>query len=281
MTVLDPVIHFLLLSARKKVTLDQVVEGTEFPRKAVLRILDKLSKEGFLEQIGDEPLPRMNREYGPIKRNPTWLIIGDVSERPKMRPKRDTLRDKIWRRIWRQKRGFTRTDLMRSSGAGVSTVEDFTKLLERNNILKTIGKKGNQKVFAVTKKATAKRPWVGEKMTDEKKKELELGDGWLKILEQRVDKIGNAATARELGISPTAISLLLNNRYPAGIEKMAKRVMKMYGQGGKVQCPVQMEISPEKCADTYNKAKKIGVRCGNPRLIRLYKTCIKCDLRNS
>jgi len=32
--------------------------------------------------------------------------------------------------------------------------------------------------------------------------------------------------------------------------------------------------------ETWERAGKIGSRAGNPRTIRLYKACLKCDLRN-
>jgi hypothetical protein len=108
-----------------------------------------------------------------------------------------------------------------------------------------------------------------------------MEQGWLEILRQRSDLVGMAEVAREMGVSNATISLLLSGKYPASTEKMERRTMKMYGANGHVVCQVLGEITPAKCAELWNRAKKLGVKGGNPKVIKQHKACLKCDLRNS
>lgn len=108
-----------------------------------------------------------------------------------------------------------------------------------------------------------------------------MKDGWIEILRQRAELVGRAEVARELGVSAATISLLLSGKYPASTEQMEARVMKMYGRGGKIVCPVLGEIEPGKCAELWNKAHKLGVKGSNASMIKQRKACLKCDLRNA
>ena len=104
---------------------------------------------------------------------------------------------------------------------------------------------------------------------------------WLQLLAMQVEAKGNAAeVARELSLSPATVSLVLAGKYPAATAKIEKRVMAIYGHNGKVNCPVAGNIEPGRCATNWERAKMIGVKVSNPAKIRLYKTCLKCDLRN-
>ncbi len=280
MTVLDPVIFFLQTSDRKKLTLAQVMDGVDCPRKPILRIMDKLAEEGYLEETGNNPVPRRYRESGPLKRNPTWKIVRDLSERPAKRPNRLTVRQKIWRGIRLKKRNITRSYLIRTTGASLGSVEDVTQKLERDGVLKVTGRSGHKKVYALIEDSI-QMPHISEAPNPTKRKENGMSRGWLSILKQRAEKVGRAAVAKELGISVASLSLVFNNKYPAATDNIEKKVMNMYGSDGKVVCPIMGEIDPAKCAETWNKANTLGVRGGNPRLIRQYKKCRKCDLRSN
>jgi hypothetical protein len=108
-----------------------------------------------------------------------------------------------------------------------------------------------------------------------------MSEGWLKILKQQVEAKGAAAVAREVGISPASLSLVLAGKYPAKTDNVERKVIAIYGSAsGLVNCPLLGEIEPAACAQNFNLAKKIGVRCGNPATLKLYKTCIKCAVRN-
>ncbi len=103
---------------------------------------------------------------------------------------------------------------------------------------------------------------------------------WLKILADHANEKGNANVARELGISPTTVSLVLAEKYPASTDSVEKKVMGIYGIEGMVVCPILGVMLPDRCATNWERAKKIGMKAGNPATIRLYKSCLKCNLRN-
>ncbi|MHB1350083.1 MAG: helix-turn-helix domain-containing protein [Desulfobulbaceae bacterium] len=108
-----------------------------------------------------------------------------------------------------------------------------------------------------------------------------MSEMWLELLRRQVQLRGASMVARELGVSPTTISLTLNGKYGASTDKIERRVMRIYGDGTGVDCPVLGKITPRKCVETWERAGRIGSRAGNPRTIKLYKLCMKCDLRSS
>jgi len=107
-----------------------------------------------------------------------------------------------------------------------------------------------------------------------------MSEQWLRMLRQQVDRRGASAVARELGISPSTVSLVVSGKYPASTAKIEQRITNLYGDRGMVACPVLGEIEPGQCVTFWERARKIGVRCGNPATIRLYKSCCKCQLRS-
>ncbi len=281
MTVLNQVVVYLLTCGRRKVTLDQVVAGVKLERKPVLRVLDKLAREGYLEEIEDNKLPKGYAEPGPYVQNPIFAVTRDLTERPSKRPiSKNTGRDKIWRAIKQLRRGFTRSDLVRLSGASRGAVEDYTQMLHRDGHIKVVGQTGRQYRYNLASDEL-KRPKIKEQAGKRPAGEETMADGWLEILRQRAEMVGRAEVARELGVSAATISLLLSGKYPASTEQMEARVMKMYGRGGKVVCPVLGEIAPGKCAELWNKAQKLGVKGSNASMIKQRKACLKCDLRNA
>ena len=281
MTVLDPVVLYLLTCGKKKVTLEQVVAGVELERKPVLRVLDKLAREGYLEEIEDNKLPKGYAEPGPHMQNPTFGIVRDLTDRPGKRPvSKNSGRDKIWRAIKQLRRGFTRSDLVRLTGVSWAAVEDYTWLLQRDGYIKVVGKLGRKNKYNMVADEL-KRPQIKEQAEKRTAGGKHMQDGWIEILRQRADLVGRAEVARELGVSAATISLLLSGKYPASTEQMEARVMKMYGRGGKIVCPVLGEIEPGKCAELWNKAHKLGVKGSNASMIKQRKACLKCDLRNA
>lgn len=151
MTVLEPVLEWLVQNELKKVTLAQLVENTGKPKKPVLRVMDKLVREGYADEVEDNKIQLRRGEFGKPRRNPTWKLNGKpLSERPTRRPKRQTKRDKIWTAIRRQ-RIFTRKAIARVSGVHITSVETYTRILEREGYLKVKGNDGQQKVYTLTK----------------------------------------------------------------------------------------------------------------------------------
>ncbi len=103
----------------------------------------------------------------------------------------------------------------------------------------------------------------------------------INLLRQRVAAHGQAAVARELAISKTAVSQILNGKYQASTEHVEARIMKLYGLGGAVNCPHRQEqITPAECAETYNRAVAIGLKAtGNPQTMRQHHACLHCPIR--
>lgn len=162
MTVLEPVISYLMNYQGKQVNLEQIVSGADRPRRPVLRVMDRLSREGNVVEIADTPEPKGYGEGGKPRRNPTWRII----EKPVLaafipRPKRITVRDRMWR-IIRARRRFTRLELRRLAGATISSCETFTQMLERDGYLRVIGKDSHQQVYMLIKDTGPVRPATRE-----------------------------------------------------------------------------------------------------------------------
>ena len=108
-----------------------------------------------------------------------------------------------------------------------------------------------------------------------------MSDGWLKILKQQVKEKGAATVAREVGISPASLSLVLAEKYPAKTDNVERKVISIYGTvSGLIDCPVLGEIEPAVCAEKHNLANLVGMKCGNPATLKLYKTCLKCAIRS-
>ncbi|MDR3631742.1 MAG: hypothetical protein P4L42_15585 [Desulfocapsaceae bacterium] len=166
MTVLEPVIQFLQAWQKKTVTLAQVIAGAERPRKPVLRVMDRLVREGCLEETEDNRIPARLGEFGRDRRNPTWKIIArPLVELARPKPKRLTVRDRIWKLI-RARRRCTRLEIRRLASASIASAEDYTKLLERDGYIRAIGKDGRRKVYLLIKDPGPARPVIKEKTDD-------------------------------------------------------------------------------------------------------------------
>ncbi len=142
-TVMEPVIAWLMNCSAKSVTLDQALEGSARPRKPVLRVMDLLVLEGYLEEVEDNKIPCRRGEFGVARRNPTWKILSKPLSMPKRQVKRWTLRDKMWQLI-RSKRRFTVVQIQRLSGASYDTARLYIKMLERDGYVRKTGKDGSR-----------------------------------------------------------------------------------------------------------------------------------------
>lgn len=161
MTVLEPVIQFLMDYPGKQVSLSQVMSGADRPRKPVLRVMDRLVREGHLVEIADNPEMRSYGVGGPDRRNPVWKILAKPMLNLIGRPKRITVRDRMWRLI-RARRRFTRRELQRLSGSTISSCESFTQMLANEGYLRVTGKTGAQYVYLLIKDPGPTRPGIKE-----------------------------------------------------------------------------------------------------------------------
>ncbi len=105
-----------------------------------------------------------------------------------------------------------------------------------------------------------------------------MAEIWLKLLKQNLEAKGPKKVSEEIGYSTATLNLCKNGKY-AKTKAVAARVMALYGNNGKVECPVLGDITPQKCADHHGHAKTVGLRVGNPDTMRLHKTCLQCPVR--
>lgn len=110
---------------------------------------------------------------------------------------------------------------------------------------------------------------------------MSADDAAKKLLQSRIEELGKGGqgqAAKEVGVSATTLSQFLAGKYPGRADLVAEKIIAVYGQGGLVACPApgQGAITPSVCADNRDKAKRIGVRAGNPDTKRLYNTCLSC-----
>ena len=86
--------------------------------------------------------------------------------------------------------------------------------------------------------------------------------------EQIVDKMNEIA------------AMVAKGTYPARTDKIEARVLAVYG-GATVTCPVLGGIDAAACAAHQDRAKRIGLRAGNPETLRLFKCCSNCPVRGA
>lgn len=161
MTVLDPVITYLLgCKLGKRVSLNQVMTGADRPRRPVLRVMDRLVKDGYLLEIADNKESKSYGEGGPARRNPTWEVLSPPTLKPRQ-PKRRTIRDRIWQAI-RMKRRFSPPELASTSGVPEGSVRNYVKLLTRTGYLRVTGRDGIAQVYLLIKDPGPQRPAIKE-----------------------------------------------------------------------------------------------------------------------
>lgn len=102
---------------------------------------------------------------------------------------------------------------------------------------------------------------------------------WIDILKREVAAKGPRQVAHELGVARSSVDLLCHGKYPADTGKMEKKIEAIYGTKGGIECPVLGAITPLKCAESWKRAKAIGMKAGNPETLRLYKACQGCAVR--
>jgi len=89
------------------------------------------------------------------------------------------------------------------------------------------------------------------------------------------DPRGMAGVAEGLGISRTAISLVLRDKYPADSRRIAQRVLDAYDR---VRCPHLHALIPLRVCRAYALR---GVPTTNAREMRHWRACQTCPQRPS
>lgn len=97
-----------------------------------------------------------------------------------------------------------------------------------------------------------------------------MNKDWFSLLSAEVAKTSRAAVADRMGVSRTAISLVMNGKYGAATDKIAARVLAVYDV---VACPhLGKEISQAECAAHAGRA----IPTSSPRAVRHWKACQSC-----
>lgn len=93
---------------------------------------------------------------------------------------------------------------------------------------------------------------------------------WLELLRAKVDASSQVKVARELALSQTTISQVLNGTYNASTERIAARVLEVYGR---VKCPhLGQEITGPECLT--NRTRPIPT--SNHRALDHWAACQAC-----
>ncbi len=98
---------------------------------------------------------------------------------------------------------------------------------------------------------------------------------WLQMLADAVeaDPRGKAGIAERLDVSRTAISLVLDNKYPAKTDRIEAKVIAILSR---VDCPFMGEsITRSQCTDFANRAAPTN----SPREMRHWRTCQTCPCK--
>ena len=160
--VLRPVRDWIVQNNRRRFWLSEVVKGTGLDRRKVLRVLEGLRKKGFLEIVEEKKVPISQAgEFGPPRREPKFELTRDLSKAAFGRKKAVTCRDKVWR-TFRIIRITTKSELVRLTGCPLSSVEEYLKLLMAHGYVRSCGKKGREKLFALVKNPGPGRPETPE-----------------------------------------------------------------------------------------------------------------------
>lgn len=94
---------------------------------------------------------------------------------------------------------------------------------------------------------------------------------WLTLLQQAVDAENITQVAARLKVSRTTISLVLADKYPASKDRIAARVLDVYGR---IRCPfMDREIVQAECRDYRTRA----VPTSSPRAMQHWRACQGCE----
>ena len=94
----------------------------------------------------------------------------------------------------------------------------------------------------------------------------------MKLLQQKVDELGQAEVARRMAVSAAAISQLLAGKYQASPDNILRRVVEVFG-GLSVACPVLGDLPLSRCAEERKKP----FTTANHQAVQLWRACQTCE----
>jgi hypothetical protein len=96
---------------------------------------------------------------------------------------------------------------------------------------------------------------------------------WLDLLREAVDASSQTTVAQKLDVARTTVSLVLSGKYPGKTDRVAVRVMNVYGQ---VKCThTGQPISLTVCVSYTERRAPLN----NPMELSHWRTCRTCPLR--
>lgn len=96
---------------------------------------------------------------------------------------------------------------------------------------------------------------------------------WMQMLREAVDTSTQTAVAVRLKVSRTTVSLVLAGKYPGKTDRVADRVMRVFGQ---VQCThTGQPISLTACVSFANRRAPLN----NPLELSHWRSCRTCPQR--
>ncbi|WP_051219469.1 helix-turn-helix domain-containing protein [Oceanobacter kriegii] len=94
---------------------------------------------------------------------------------------------------------------------------------------------------------------------------------WLTELRNQCLSRSQAQVARELEVSGTLVSQVLNGKYPGDLSRIEKLVRGQY-LGDTVTCPILGELELDNC----QRYQRDGITTHNPLRVQLYRACKTC-----
>ncbi|WP_417345750.1 hypothetical protein [Ferrimonas sp.] len=91
---------------------------------------------------------------------------------------------------------------------------------------------------------------------------------WLEALRKEVGRSSQAKVAKLLGVSPATVSLVLAEKYPGDVDRIARKVEGLLMKIS-VHCPVLGEITQDICEQ--HQCRPFAAT--NPQRIKLYRAC--------
>lgn len=99
---------------------------------------------------------------------------------------------------------------------------------------------------------------------------------WLVLLNEQLESKSITAVADEVGYSRTAISLAKAEKYTAGMDKLAARILDVYSD--RIMCPhLQSDIAPNQCREFHTAPLPMS----DPSELRHWLVCQTCSHNQS
>ena len=93
----------------------------------------------------------------------------------------------------------------------------------------------------------------------------------MELLRRAIENFGQAAVARELGYSASAINQAIKGTYSGKLDNLLQKVAETYGNDS-VECPVLGRVTLKRCASERRKQ----FCASSPQRVKLWRACKRC-----